>query len=91
MAIAEANVVGQRNSNVATWHWRGELALVRAALRSVYPYLLALMALGVVALAYQLGGDASVSVGGGYDAPYVRNFQERERSADGATRCVNRP
>lgn len=86
MAIAEANVVGQRNSNVATWHWRGELALVRAALRSVYPYLLAILALVVVALAYQLGGDASVSVGGGYDAPYVRNFQERERSADGATR-----
>lgn len=82
MAITEANVLSQRSNNTVTWHWRGELALVWSALRSVYPYLLAVLALITVTLAYQIAADTTIRVGGGYDAPYVRNFQERETSAD---------
>ena len=81
MTIAEANISSQR-SNTVTWTPRGELALVGTALRSVYPYLLAVLALITVTLAYQIGGGTGVQIGGGYDAPYVRNFQERETSAD---------
>jgi len=68
------------------WGWRGELALVGAALRSIYPYALAILAVIAVTLAYQFGGDPRVQVGGGYDAPYVRAFQDREQSADGVIR-----
>ncbi len=69
-----------------TWHWRGELALVGTALRSIYPYLLAIVALLAVTLAYQVGTGAEVRVGGGYDAPYVRGFYEREANADNTAR-----
>lgn len=86
MAIAEANVGSQRNANTVTWHWRGELTLLWTALRSIYPYLLAVLALLITTLTYQIDSGARVPIGGGYDAPYVRNFQERESSADGATR-----
>lgn len=86
MAIAGAKQASQRGANTVAWHWRGELALVWAALRTIYPYLLAILALVVVTVAYQLDRGARVQIGGGYDAPYVRNFQERETGTDSATR-----
>lgn len=64
------------------WDWRGELTLWLATLRSVYPYILAILAAVAITLAYQVGDTVRVQVGGGYDAPYVKNFQERE-SLDG--------
>lgn len=84
--MATAGMNAPSPHNTLRWGWRGELALVGAALRSIYPYALAILALLAVTLAYQLGDDPGVRVGGGYDAPYVRAFQDREQSADGAVR-----
>jgi hypothetical protein len=46
---------------------------------------LALLALLLLTLAYQYSGPQGigVAVGGGYDAPYVRGFHEREEGAPG--------
>lgn len=84
--MAAAGMNAPSPQNTLRWGWRGELALVGMALRSIYPYALAILAVIAVTLAYQLGSDPRVQVGGGYDAPYVRAFQDRERSADGAVR-----
>jgi hypothetical protein len=86
LAIAGAKQASQHGVNTVNWHWRDELALVWAALRTIYPYLLAILALAVVTLAYQIDRGARVQIGGGYDAPYVRNFQERETGPDGIAR-----
>ncbi len=80
MALAEIPAKGQ--ASWRGWDWRGEFSLAVGTLRSSYPYVLALLALVLVTLAYQVGDAVGVQVGGGYDQPYVRNFQERE-SADG--------
>ncbi len=80
MALAEVQAGG--GSAQRTWHWRGELALALATLRSSYPYILAVLAAALITLAYQVGDTVGVRVGGGFDAPYVLNFQERE-AADG--------
>ncbi len=60
------------------WDWRAELTTVARGLRSVYPYLLALAAALALTLAYQSPRPTVLTVGGGYDAPYVRSFHERE-------------
>ena len=82
MALAGIPAKGQASAR--GWDWRGEFSLAVATLRSSYPYALALLALVLVTLAYQVGDAVGVQVGGGYDQPYVRNFQERA-SADGQT------
>lgn len=82
MALAEIPAKGQ--ASWRGWDWRGEFSLAVATLRSSYPYTLALLALILVTLAYQVGDAVGVQIGGGYDQPYVRNFQERD-SADGQT------
>jgi len=84
--LATAGMNAPSPQKTLRWGWRGELALVGTALRSIYPYALALLAVIAVTLAYQVGGDPRVQVGGGYDAPYVRAFQGRDVSADGAVR-----
>lgn len=62
----------------ATWDWRAERGVVLRGLRSGYPYLLALVAALAVTLAYQFAPATGVVLGGGYDAPYVRGFHERD-------------
>lgn len=84
--MATAGMNAPSPHNTLRWGWRGELALVGAALRSIYPYALAILALLAVTMAYQVGDDPGVRVGGGYDAPYVRAFHDREQNADGAVR-----
>ena len=84
--MAIANVTAPTQPTSPTWNWRGELSLVGSVLRSVPPYLLAILALIAITLAYQVGDRASVRVGGGYDEPSVQGFYAREVSNDGATR-----
>lgn len=82
MALAETRAGGQATGR--GWHWRGEVALVLGALRSPYPYLLAVAAVLAIGLVYQLADSVGVRIGGGYDAPYVRSFHDRE-TKDGAS------
>lgn len=63
---------------VPTWHWRAEWTLLARAFRSAHPYLLALLAIVATTLAYQSRQPIGVQVGGGYDAPYVHGFFDRE-------------
>lgn len=79
--MAIANATAPTQPTTPAWNWRGELSLVGAVLRSVPPYLLAILALVAVTLAYQVGGESGVRVGGGYDQPYVQGFHDRETSA----------
>lgn len=77
-------VIGARANERAAappWSWRGELTLALVALRSPYPYLLALVAVLAVTLTYQAGRDVGVRIGGGYDEPYAQGFHEREANA----------
>lgn len=75
MALAGTRAGGQATGR--GWHWRGEVSLVWGALRSPYPYLLAVAAVLLIGLVYQFGTSVGVQVGGGYDEPYVRTFHER--------------
>ncbi len=86
MAIAGAQRSHQENGDRVRWDWRGEFAFLKGIAFSPYPYLLALLALIIFTVVYQRGDSVQVAVGGGYDAPYVRNFQERQMAENGATR-----
>lgn len=75
------------------WDWRAERQVIARALGSGYPYLLALAAGLALLLAYQSARPVGVALGGGYDAPYIRGFYEREtgersRYATDAARVV---
>jgi hypothetical protein len=83
VALAGARQEGR--PAVLGWDWRGEWATMLNALRSAPPYLLAVVAVIAVTLAYQYTGPRGigVAVGGGYDVPYVHNFHEREDGVAG--------
>lgn len=68
---------------------RGELLAILRAMRSPYPYLLALAALAAVTLVYQWPQRVTVRIGGGYDAPFLRGFYEPTASGDPAFRWAS--
>lgn len=87
-----AGTASKTHANCQTgsrFNWRGELATLRLATRSPYPYMLALVALLAVTLVYQSNRRLEVRVGGGYDAPYVRGFYDREGSGATAFRWAS--
>lgn len=80
MALAVTNERERRTAPVLDW--RAERALLLGALRSAYPYLLALLAVVAILVAYQAPATVGVAVGGGYDAPYVQGFHDRDQRGD---------
>jgi hypothetical protein len=75
--VALAGVEEQQRPGGA-WLWREELRLLWQLPRRPQVYLAGLWTLFVLILAYQVVTPTSVAVGGGYDAPFVRGFHERE-------------
>lgn len=87
MAVA-TTPTGAVNSG-RTSGWQEEVRAGWRAIRSWYPLLLVALALAAVTLVYQSPQTLVVHIGGGYDAPYLRGFYDREGSGVAAFRWAS--